>query len=230
MPKWDIDFGAYAETLGVGRMGFEAQLRLPRIGEVKRVVRLRDIKKITSLIPMSRDFLENLLRSVKTGNGDLPFEDSRFRLVGLRPTELRIGQRYVYREKYQALMESVENIFRDFMVTAGGLADLMPLTIVGLDEDNECCLAYYLPPLIEKHGDALAVMDGIHRSYIATRVGKTHMAIQIERVNVPFPCGMRSWENSKVIPLAERPADMRDRYFGMQQELFRDLKSVGIDG
>lgn len=230
MPKWDIDFGAYAETLGVGRMGFEAQLRLPRVTDIKRVVRLRDIKKITSLVPMSRGFLENLLRRVKTGNGRFPFEESHFRLIGLRPTELRIGQRFVYREKYQQLMEGVADIFRDFMVTAGGIADLGPFTIVGLDEDNDCCLAYYLPPLIEKHGDALATMDGIHRSFIAKQTGKTHTAIMIERVNVPFPCGMRSWDEGRVISLADRPADMRDRYFGMQQELFRDLKSVGIDG
>lgn len=35
---------------------------------------------------------------------------------------------------------------------------------------------------------------------------------------------------SRLIPLAEKPANINDRYFELKKNLFRDLKYLGIDG
>ena len=73
-------------------------------------------------------------------------------------------------------------------------------------------------------------MDGIHRDYITKQLGCTINAILIKNVAIPFPCGIKSWEEIKVIGLAEKPKDINERYFNLQKELFRDLKYLGIDG
>jgi len=54
--------------------------------------------------------------------------------------------------------------------------------------------------------------------------------LRIENISVAFPCGTKSWDKIQVISLADKPKNIQKRYFNLNQELFRDLKYLGIDG
>ena len=92
-------------------------------------------------------------------------------------------------------------------------------------------MACYIPPIIEVHGSRSLIMDGIHRNYIARQSGlSTINALLVENIEVPFPCSVNNWKEVQVIPLADKPKNLEDRYFDLQKGLFRDLKYLGIDG
>jgi len=95
---------------------------------------------------------------------------------------------------------------------------------------NAPALACYLPPIVERHGKNKVIMDGIHRNYIAKQYGVSINAILVEEISIPFPCGMREWDELQAISLDKKPADINERYFDLTKELFRDLKYLGIDG
>jgi len=160
---------------------------------------------------------------------DKPFKTSKIDLIKIYPSQLKIGQKFVYRENYQKLLEEMPKIFDEFLVCSG-ICDLGAFMIFGLDANKNNCLAYYLPPIIEKHEKELIIMDGIHRSFINKQMGHTLNAILINNVNVPFPCSFRSWDEIQIIPLKNKPEDIQKRYFDLNSDLFRDLKYLGIDG
>ncbi|MEX2053276.1 MAG: hypothetical protein WD898_03565, partial [Candidatus Paceibacterota bacterium] len=128
------------------------------------------------------------------------------------------------------LLEKVPDIFHSFLVTNGGLADLAAYFVFGFDENNEYAMACYMPPMIEKHGSDLVVMDGIHRNYLIRQSGMTLNVLLIDNISFPFPCGVREWSDITVIPLDSKPEALAMRYFDLRQGLFRDLKYLGIDG
>lgn len=230
MPKWQIDPQDYLKRLNLDIKEFEQRLHLPNIQKINKILPLRDMKIIQSLIPISAEMLSYLIQHVKTLSGQMPFNNINIQMVKIDPRHLKIGQKFIYRENYQKLLEEVPDIFHRFMVSAGGLADLGAYFVFGLNGDNTYCLACYMPPIIEKHNSDLVIMDGIHRNYISKQAGLALNAILIEGTEIPFPCSPTDWSKIKVIPLAEKPKNMKDRYFNLKQELFRDLKYLGIDG
>lgn len=230
-PEWQISPAEYFERIELDMAEFERRLRLPNVHSVKTIIPLRDVREVTSPpIPISAELLLWLLRRVKTLDGRMPFADATIQMIKIDPRHLKIGQKFAYRENYLKLLEEIPDIFHRFLAVNGGLSDLGAYFVFGLNEAGESSLACYIPPLLEKHGSDLAIMDGIHRNYIMKQAGSTLNAILIERVGLPFPCGLKTWSEIRVISLAEKSKDINERYFELDQGLFRDLKYLGIDG
>ena len=230
MAQWQIDPHEYLKSLNLKQEEFKRRLKLPKIDEITKIIPLRDLKMIQSLIPIELELVLYLLRKIRTLDGQMPFGGINIQMVRIDPRHLKIGQKFVYRENYQRLLEEVPDIFRQFMVTAGGLGDLGAYFVFGLNGDDHYSMACYLPPVTEKHGSDLVIMDGIHRNYIAKQSGLAINVILVENVVLPFPCGVRCWLDVRVIPLAEKPKALEERYFDLNKGLFRDLKYLGIDG
>jgi|GEM_PF-1147932 len=229
-PDVDICFDEYLDRLRLTERSFRKHLDLPIVGKVKRVLPLKNITEVGSIIPLPNSFLFWLLKNVKTMGGDLPFADSRFELIKFDPLQLRIGQKFAYRENYVELLEKVSDIFRKKHAINSGVTNLGAFLIFGRDERGQSAIAYYLPPIVEEHRGDPVIMDGIHRDYLTMQMGATISAIRARDVKIPFPCSAHKWDELKVISLAEKPKDMNERYFDLRKELFRDLKYLGIDG
>ncbi len=230
MAQWQIEPGEYLQRLKLGQDEFRERLHLPDLASITKIIPLRDLKVVQSMIPIDAELVLYLLRQVKTKNGQTPFRHIRIQMFRPDPRQLKVGQKFVYRENYQKILEGMPNVFRKFMVTAGGLGDLGAYFVFGLNGDDKYSMACYLPPVVEKHDSDLVIMDGIHRNYIAMQAGPSANGILIEGVELPFPCGVRDWSEVSVIPLADKPKNLNERYFDLNEGLFRDLKYLGIDG
>ncbi len=229
MPEWEISFKEYLERLQLSSKHFREQLNLPRIKDIKKVLPLRNLEKIESIIPIRNEVLLKMIRKIKTLDNRSPFKRSTISLVKVDPHQLKIGQKFVYRENYQNLLENLPKIFREFSISSG-FSDLGAFMVFGTDKHQAYCLSYYIPPIIEKHKADLIIMDGIHRNFINKQMGATLNAIMVENVNAPFPCSIHSWDEIQIIPLKNKPRDINKRYFDLNKNLFRDLKYLGIDG
>jgi hypothetical protein len=230
MPEWEISFEEYLERIQFSPERFKEQLRLPKINSIRKIMPLRNMVEISSIVPLRKDFLEKIIRGINTADKILkPFEFSKIKLVKADPNQLKIGQKFVYRENYQNLLEEMPRIFDKFLLSAG-FCDLGALMIFGFDARQSYCLAYYIPPIIEKHEKEMVIMDGIHRNFINKQMGHTLNAILIEDVTVPFPCSLHAWDEIQIMSLKDKPKDINKRYFDLNAKLFRDLKYLGIDG
>ena len=116
---------------GLTKLQLEEKLNLPSIEEITKIIPLRDIHKITSLVPMSFDLLLYLLRKIPTLDGRYPFTETSISMTRMDPRNLKIGQKFVYRENYLGLLEEVPDIFQRFAVTPGGLGDLGAYFVFG---------------------------------------------------------------------------------------------------
>lgn len=230
MPEWEISFEEYLERIQIEPRRFKEQLELPKINSLKKVVPLRDMVKINSAIPLKTGFFEKTIRKITTlDKKEKPFKRSKIKLIKAYPDQLKIGQKFVYRENYTRLLEEMPNIFNKFLICSG-VCDMGAFMFFGFDVQQNNCLAYYIPPIIERHKDELIIMDGIHRNFINKQMGHTLNAILVENVNVPFPCSPHAWDEIKIIPLKNKSKDINERYFDLNKNLFRDLKYLGIDG
>ncbi|MBI2036884.1 MAG: hypothetical protein HYT14_00810 [Candidatus Liptonbacteria bacterium] len=228
-PEWEIEKREFLKRMDVSESDFVRELHLPDFRAVRRIVPLRFLRSIESLIPLTHEMLFALVSKMRTQGGQHPFRNARLQICRIDPNHVKIGQRFAYRENYQMLLEEVPGLFGKFAI-ASGLNDLGAYFAFGADEDGLPALACYLPPLVEQHGGDLVVMDGIHRNFLTKQLGATINTILITGVAVPFPCGIRPWSELRVIGLCDKPKDIRERYFDLDQLLFRDLKFLGIDG
>ena len=178
---------------------------------------------------MKNETLFKLLRKIPTQGGYYPFAKADFEQRKIDPRILKVGQKFVYREIYQSLLEELPAIFSEFAM-ASGFCDLDPHFFFGADYDGTESMSFYIPPLVEQHGTEYVIMDGVHRDFIASRSSPTNTAIIIKNIGMPFPCGIRPWSEIKVISLSQKPQDINERYFDLNKNLFRDLKFLGIDG
>lgn len=230
MSHWQIDSEEYLKRLGLNRKDFEKQLKLPRTEEITKIIPLREIREVHSVIPINSELLLYLVKKIQTLDGQRPFENSSIRQVVVNSNQLKIGQKYVYRENYQQLLENISDIFRNFLGEWGGLGNLGAYFVFGLNKDGCYSMACYIPPIIEVHNSKPLIMDGIHRNYIGRQTGLTINALIVKNVEVPFPCSVKNWNRIRIVPLNEKPQKLEDRYFDLQKNLFRDLKYLGIDG
>lgn len=230
MPQWQIDSGEYLARLGLNREDFEKLLKLPRTNELRKIIPLREIKHVQSIIPISSELLLYLIRRIRTLDGQMPFINSGIEMIVVNPHQLKIGQKFVYRENYQGMLENLNGLFQDFLGEWGGLGNLGAYFVFGLNGDGNYSMACYIPPIIEVHGYKPLIMDGIHRNYIARQTGLTINALLVKNVTISFPCSPKNWKEIKVIPLNDKPKNLEDRYFDLHKNLFRDLKYLGIDG
>jgi hypothetical protein len=229
-PEWEIPFEEYLKRLDIGEDRFRARLDLPVVGRIKKVLPLKDMKVVSSLVPLTQELLFRILKGVKTNDGQRPFRNTEFEMMKFDPLQLRIGQKFAYRENYINLLEGLSDVFAKDYAINPGITRIGAYVVFGKDGNGENALAYYIPPIVEFHNNEPVIMDGIHRNYITLKVGGTIYAIVARTISVPFPCSGRSWKEIKVISLTEKPKDMKERYFDLRQELFRDLKHLGIDG
>ncbi len=228
--KLQIDFKEYLDRLSLNAGTFKDLLRLPMVESVQEVVSLREIGEARCVMPMSKHMMHLILRSVRTLDGQKPFESATFEMQKMGIRQVKIGQRFAYRENYVKILENISDILcRDHAINSGML-ELGAYVIFGKDSLGKEAIAFYLPPIIEEHAGFFVIMDGIHRDFIALKMGQPIFAIVASGVSVPFPCEPHSWDDLKVIPQTEKPANLADRYFGLRKELFRDLKFFGIDG
>ncbi len=230
MSQWQIDTREYLRRLDLDQEGLERKMQLPRIEEIVKIIPLREIKNVQSVVPINSELLLYLVRRVRTLDGQLPFLNSTIHQEVVNPSQLKIGQKYVYRENYSKILESMTDIFHSFMGEWGGLGNLGAYFIFGLNGDNSYSMACYIPPIIEIHGSKALIMDGIHRNYIARPFGVTINALIVKNIEVPFPCSPKNWKEISVISLDDKPKNLEERYFDLNKGLFRDLKYLGIDG
>jgi len=194
-----------------------------------QVVSLRDLKKITQVMAMPTSYLEQLIFNIGL-LGDLDnkvYKGCGIKITRIDPNALKIGQTFVERKKYAAIIENFENIFHNFCLP-NGVARLNALVVLGQMEDGKFAIAHYLPPIVEEHSGKLLLLDGIHRNFLVKNVGTTIETIIVTRVKVPFPCSVFPWD--KITPVDEKPKDKKDRFLNLDDSLFRDVKSIGIDG
>ncbi len=228
--KLQIDFKEYLDRLSLNTGTFKDLLRLPMVEGVEEVVSLREICEARCVLPMPKHMMHLILRSVRTLDGQKPFERATFEMQKMGIRQLRIGQKFAYRENYVKILENISDILCRNHAINSGMLELGAYVVFGKDSLGQEAIAFYLPPIIEEHTGAFVIMDGIHRDFIALKMGQPIFAIVVSGVTVPFPCEPHSWDDLTVIPLAEKPEDLSDRYFKLRKELFRDLKFFGIDG
>lgn len=196
--------------------------------KIKHIISLRDMSEIQVIFPMERRYLEKILFKIQITEGDKKvYQGCEIKLVRMDPYSLKVGQTFVQRNKYVSILENFKNIFEKFTVSRG-LAKLTSMIVIGKDREGNTALAHYLPPIIEMHNSELILMDGIHRNFIGLSLGTTLESIVIENVQIPFPCSARKWDEIKVVET--KPEDIKDRFFDLKKDLFRDLKNIGIDG
>jgi|SRR3989338_4558157 len=229
IPEWEIEKGEFLSRLGLEDKDFVKHLRLPDLGPVKHIVPLRFMAQVEQITPISKELTKFLLSRMKTMNGHRPFLNSKISLTQYFPKNLKVGQKYAYAENLTSVLSGLPAFFDNFMIPSG-VSELGCWFLFGKDIDGISAMACYMPPIVERHGKKLVIMDGIHRNYIAKQFGVSINVILVEDISIPFPCGMREWDELQVISLNDKPKDINERYFDLTKELFRDLKYLGIDG
>ena len=204
-------------------------LYFPSFDNIKYVIGLREMREIVSVNAMSKKYLSNLLSKIGTVGSfnEKVYKNSTIHFIRIDPHSLRLGQKFVYRKNYISILENFPNIFDAFHISRG-ISKLTAFIILGKDSNGDSVLAHYIPPIVEIHNGHLLLMDGVHRNFIVKNSGTTIESIVISNVNTPFPCTAHKWSQIKITD--NKPENINDRYFDLQQELFRDLKSIGIDG
>jgi hypothetical protein len=230
MPEWVIGAKEYWQRLNLpDATGFLQKMHLPDVENVKKIIPLRDLKRVVSVVPIERTVLLEIIRQIKTMDGRLVYDNAEIEMFKIDPRQLKIGQKFAYRENYTQLLEEVTDTFGKFFIP-GGISELGAYFIFGLDQTGEYSMSFYVPPILERHGNEIAIMDGIHRDFIIMRSGATILAIVVSGVSMPFPCSLHGWNDLNVINLKDKPKDINERYFDLNKGLFRDVKFLGIDG
>ncbi|MBI2108667.1 MAG: hypothetical protein HYT93_00595 [Parcubacteria group bacterium] len=198
---------------------------------IKEIVSLRNIASVLQVHIMPIEYLKKILFNVSiVGDSSCKVytQNCWMKRVQIDPRQVRIGQTFVERSKYQKLLEEFPSVFSGFAVP-GGFKNYPPMIVVGKTTEGDIALAHYVPTIIEvrKNGRKPKLLDGIHRSYLTRAMGATVEAIMFYDVEVPFPCESRDWEDIR--PVDTKPPK-EERYFDLKPEFFRDLKSIGIDG
>lgn len=195
-----------------------------------RIIALRDIVRVESLLLMPQEYLRRMLTNViLSGQPEThPYQGCRVECLRLDPNGLRVGQTFVQRSKYQNLLESFSGLFSGFTGTRG-IAKRTAMIVIGRNQADQRCLAHYIPPIVEANGnqDGLFLLDGIHRNFLVMKAGTTIESVVIRGVSQPLPCDTREWDS--VRPVDQKPPK-EERFFNLRPEFFRDLNHIGIDG
>lgn len=195
--------------------------------DIVAVVSFREITKPLAIQVMRTDYLRRLLSRV-TLEGDPSckvYAGCEIARIRIDPGQLMVGQTFVQRSKYQAILENVPKTFADFQINHG--AKCTSLIIFGVTQKGFLGMAHYVPPIIERHNNHLVLLDGVHRNFLTGGIGTTIESIIISGVKTPFPCDPMPWEF--ITPVDEKPPREK-RFANFKPHFFRDLKYVGIDG
>jgi hypothetical protein len=206
-----LDMREYAQMSGADRIVSPLQIQIAR-----------------HVLNMRLDYLERLLKSVPL-LGDparKPYAACRIDRYRLDPNMSKVGQTFIERRKINALNETFGGMFDEHDVPYG-IAKKGASLIFGTTAEGDRAIAQYLPPIVEQIASRHAVLDGIHRFSLTRSAGTTLEVVKINDPTEPFPCDLRKWSSIKAVD-AKPPKDQR--FFNLNEALFRDLKYVGIDG
>jgi len=209
------------------RTGLDVDLFSPLKEPVQVVTSLRSLKKIQCVPAMRTGYLRRLMASVTlVGDPDThPYAGCEFSRVRMDTRMLLVGQTFVENAKLLALAD-IDDIFEGqdlpFGISKKGCS-----LAYGRDVEGRVAVAQYLPPIVEWTGGYHRLLDGLHRCRLTMAAGTTIEVLKIHHVATPFPCETRKWSDVKRV---DRKPPKDERFFGLQEDLFRDLKRVGIDG
>lgn len=218
-----VDLKGFEERTGIDRREFAGLW-----SEAERIVSLRDIVQVLNVQAMHRSYLQRLLESV-TLAGDptvRPFAGKRIQTLRQDPHGVMVGQTFVERGKYVSLLEDFPDVFGEFCITKG-IAKLTAHIVLGRTADGSVALAHYVPPIVEQHDSRLVLMDGMHRNFLILRSGTTIETVLVRGVSHPFPATPQRWDSVKA---TDKKPPEGERFFDLVPDLFRDVKSSGIDG
>lgn len=195
-----------------------------------RIVSLREIVRVKWILAMDDAYLTKLLASVPLTESPRvrPFRDLKVRRMPIFPTQVSVGQTFVEERKLLDLQKSFYGVFSETGVHHG-FAHRAAMIVYGhtAEDGASPALAHYLPPIIERHNEMHALLDGVHRCWTAMHTGTPLEIIKVSGVRVPFPCDFNSWRHVKAV---DRKPPKEERFFNLRPEYYRDLKHVGIDG
>jgi hypothetical protein len=211
------------------RTEIPTSLLCPMWQDANRVISMRDLTNIIAVSDMPKKYLRALIDSIPlVGDPNIfPYRDKKIDLVRCDTQHIRIGQTFVQNDKCLNLLNSFSRLFWDF-AGVRGFAKQTCKVILGQDKSGEHVIAHYLCSIIEHYAQDLALLDGVHRQYIAKGVGTNIETLFIRNVEVAFPARLHHWREIRQVDT--KPVDKNDRYFDLRPELFRDLKAIGIDG
>ncbi|OHA48886.1 MAG: hypothetical protein A2806_04295 [Candidatus Terrybacteria bacterium RIFCSPHIGHO2_01_FULL_48_17] len=203
--------------------------KIPGCEQIGWIVSPKDIARVESVVVMPDHYRDKLLSSISLSfnRAQKPYCEHEVHLRMTDPSSLVLGQKFVYRPNYISIVEGFRDTFKGFGMMRG-FTRFLACLIIGTTQSGESVLGHYLPPIVEKHGDRLILMDGVHRNYLARQAGISIECLVVENVEVPFPCTPHPWYDVSVIE--QKPADAKNRYWDLEKSLFRDTKYVGIDG
>jgi len=197
-------------------------------GGYDQIVPARDVKEAEHIALFQNDVLNALLSRIPLRrDGDLvfPYEHAKFDMYSVEPKALLIGQTFVLEEKLLSIMFDMGKLFSSHVTK--GISKMPPVQIYGRDGQENKVMAFYIPPLVEKHGEEAILLDGLHRSTICSSAGTTICSIHISGVAEPLPFDPISWGEVRLFK--EKPSIDRC-YVNLKRVYFRDLSYVGIDG
>ena len=192
------------------------------------VVPLRDVEIIEHIALFKQDVLEALVRNISLRYSNpaiYPFREAEIQQLRIEPKGLYVGQTFVLEQKILSIMKNLQGRFSSHCTP--GISKMGPAQIYGVSKSGDLVMAFYIPPIVEKHDNRDIILDGMHRSYICDKSGTTITAIHVSNISSPIPFDPFTWKDVKAV--TEKPP-IHERYKNLQTTLFRDLSVVGIDG
>ncbi|HLD79130.1 MAG TPA: hypothetical protein VJA18_01070 [Candidatus Nanoarchaeia archaeon] len=192
------------------------------------IIPLRDLTAIEHVGFFRQATLERLIRNIPLRSEVekvFPYAQAKIEIYGLEPKGLMIGQTFVLEAKILSIMFNIRKIFEGYV--AKGISKMPPVQVYGRDARGERVMAFYVPPIVERHGQQDVLLDGMHRSMVCSSAGTTICPIIVSNVGAPLPFDPISWNEVKAVK--EKPP-VEERYINLRPTLFRDLGYVGIDG
>lgn len=203
--------------------------------DYNRIVPLRSLKEVKGIILFGKELFYRLIRKIPLRNECViyPYAEAEINIFRRQPEGFHIGQTFIHAKKILSLMENLESrLFASFSNT--GLSKMPASKVYGIDQERKKAIAFYIPPIAEvysdnRNGNSVALIDGVHRSYISRAAGTTINTIHINYVSLdaPLPFDPIHWENAKLV---EEKPPIKERYVNFRREYFRDLSAMGIDG
>lgn len=196
------------------------------INGYERVIPLRGLAKVHEIVMLRNEVVEALIKNIPLrGQKIYPYRDSKIKIYRTEPHGFDIGQTFILEGKILGIMQNLEGkLFSGF--STRGISKMPPVKFYGEDCSGEKAIAFYVPPIIE-HQNKIALIDGIHRSYICGAAGTTINAVHIYDPSAELPFNPITWRDA--VLLKEKPPKDK-RYIDLRTEFFRDLGAVGIDG
>ena len=189
-----------------------------------RIIPLRDMAQVNSISCFKDEVFYSLIRNIPIkGTNTMPYANSNIRVFDRGFEGLEVGQTFLLESKILSIMKNLsgKGLLGNFMI--GGISNMLPLQIYGRDSDEKKAIAFYIPPIVEKHDDEAILLDGMHRTHICGTAGSAIKAVHISKVGVELPFKPISWKDTNVV---NTKPDIDKRYINLRTEFYRDLSAV----